>query len=81
MSKHTYTRSLVNGKWNLDNELRVDGNGDKIPLFKEVKDALPGEPFKLTCEDENAEFDFTNELDSDEVITLGTVVLDHKNNS
>jgi len=80
MAEYLYIRSLVSGKYDINNPDRVDGGSNQIYLAKEVESALPGKMFKLICNDSEAKFVFNNTLSGAEETTLSTTVSDHQNN-
>jgi hypothetical protein len=82
MKEYSYERSTISdGRRDIDNPLRVDGEGNQIHLSKEIESALPGKNFKLKCHGDNAVLIFDNDLSSEEENLLSQVVISHKNNS
>lgn len=80
MQTYTFTRELVDGSYNIDNPLRVDGEGNQIYLAKEIETALPGKSFKLKCNATQVEVIFTEVLSAEEIDDLTAVINNHKNN-
>lgn len=81
MFDYNYTRDLVNGKFNIENELRVDGEGNHIYLFHEIKAIIPDNKFTIECNNTNVTISFEQELTSEQQTLLDTVVANHKNNT
>ena len=80
MTPYNYLRELVDGKWNINNQYRVDGNGDQIQIVEEIKTAIPGKFPNMVAKDENVTFEFAGDLSAGQHTTLTQVVNDHKNN-
>ena len=68
MSNHSYTRSQVDGQWNVS----------LATLSKEVQAALPGKQFGAQANESAVDLSFVADLDAAEVTTLDTTVDDHK---
>ena len=80
MYEYNFTRELVNGRYNIDNKERIDGEGNQIYLFKEIKTSFPTNLFKILCNGSSVKISFVNELTEPEQNILSTIVNDHKNN-
>ena len=80
MSEYFYTREMVGNDWNIENPLRIDGEGNHIFLAREAENALPNKMFKLFCVESEVKFVFEEELSENEQTILGQVVYNHKNN-
>lgn len=82
MSVHTYDRgwNTTLNTYEIENPLRVDGEGNQIFLFNEVASAISGNPFNFACKGSEATFTFNTDLTPTEVTTLDTTVSNHKNN-
>lgn len=80
MADYIYERESVNGSWNINNSIRVDGESKQINIAKEVEVAIPGKLFKVCCNASEAKFIFDEELTSAEQTILDTIVNTHKNN-
>ena len=78
---YEYTREKIEGMWDINNPLRVDGEGNQIRLSSEVQAAIPAMPFKMNCEGALALFSFETELSAGEKSTLDTTVQNHKDNT
>jgi len=81
MAIYNYSRELVSGQYNINNKERVDGEGNQIHIFTEIKAVLPGKPFKINCSDTSVEFNFNDSLSAEEKTTLDNTVASHKNNT
>jgi hypothetical protein len=81
MAEYLYTRELVNGAYDIDNPLRVDGEGFQIHLATEIVAALPGKVFKEYCNGTECKLVFVDTLTSGEETTLTNTVTTHKNNT
>lgn len=81
MYKYYYTREIVNNAYNIDNPLRVDGEGNQIFLVDEIESLFPNKRFKLFCGNNlvNVVF-YDSSLTDDEKIDLDECVYNHKNN-
>ena len=80
MFEYFYTREIVNDAWNINNNERVDQNGNQICLSSEVEQALPDKMFKMFCAAEECKFVFEVELTENEKSILDLTVYNHKNN-
>ena len=78
---YIYDREIVNGKYNIENPLRVDEYGYQIRLAKEVEIDLPGIGFRLVCNGKEAKFIFEKALTTNQQTTLDNVVAAHKDNT
>jgi hypothetical protein len=81
MFEYNFTREIIGDCYNINNPLRVDGEGNQIWLAKEVEVALPGKKFRLFCDEAVVKFEFETELTSGEQETLSDTVDAHKNNT
>jgi len=85
MYTYNYTRELVNGSYNINNPLRLDGEQNQIWLYQEVENAIPTKPFKVKCNCDGdplkVEIAFETELTTEEESVLAAVVSNHKNNT
>jgi hypothetical protein len=85
MYTYNYTRELVNGSYNINNPLRLDGEQNQIWLYQEIADAIPTKAFTIKCNCDNdpvkVEISFETELTTEEEAALATVVSNHKNNT
>lgn len=79
---YEYTRSLVNGIYDVHNIVRVDGSSNQIQLRNEILVALPaeGKP-KMKMNGSSLSIAFSGTLSAGDETTLESVVTDHKNNS
>ena len=80
MADYTYTRELVDGRWNVDNQYRLD-DSEQIHLAKEVETALSGKIFTICCMGTEVKLSFTEALSGGEQTTLATTVQAHKDNT
>lgn len=84
MYTYNYTRELINGSYNINNNKRLDGEQNQIWLYQEINNALPSNPFIIKCNCDNdptkVQIAFENELISEEQTILDSVVSNHKNN-
>lgn len=80
MYEYNFTRELINGRYNIENKDRVDGEGNQIYLFQEIKASFADNPFKIICNGENVKIFFQNELTTEQQSTLTTIINNHKNN-
>ena len=78
---YTYTREIVNDKWDINNPVRVDEEGNQIYLAKEIESAIPEKRFKIFCEESVCDSEFQEELSGTEKTQLDVVVADHKSNT
>jgi hypothetical protein len=81
MVDYVYSRELVEGRYDIDNKNRVDGEGNQIHLSNEVSIALPGKLFRLVCDAGEAKFIFNTSLSPEEELVLDACVTAHKNNT
>ena len=81
MFEYTYIRSHANGKYDIPNKDRVDGDGNQIRLAREIATALPGKSLKVICNGTSCIVSFMVELTAGEETTLDSVVADHKANA
>jgi hypothetical protein len=81
MAEYTSTRSIVNGCYNVDNPLRLDGSEKPIHLAKELETALPGKIFTLCCSGAEIKLCVDGTLTSGEQTTLSTTVTAHEDNT
>lgn len=81
MYKYCYTREIVNNAYNIDNPLRIDGQGNQIFLGDEIQTLFPNKIFKLFCCDNLVTVAFYDgPLTEGEKIDLDECVYNHKNN-
>ena len=82
MADYNYTRgTIASGEYDINNPDRVDVDGNQIWLADEVKTALPGKNFTLSCDASDAYFTFEEALSTGDETTLTTTVNNHKNNT
>lgn len=81
MADYTFTRTRLNGHWDIRNPARVDQEGNQIYLAKEIETALPGKSFRVVCEGTNCTVKFDATLTDAEETTLTNTVNAHKNNT
>ena len=77
---YPYVRAIVGEGYDVDNELRLDGEDLQIHIAKEIEAALPGKQFKMYCEGTSAKACFTEALTVEEKTILDQVFSDHKAN-
>ena len=73
-----YSREIVNGGYNIDNPLRIDGEGKQIRLAKELEEVIEC-GFKVRCKESSCKIITDEEVSNIEEIT--GVVNAHKNNT
>jgi hypothetical protein len=82
MSLHNYTRDLASGAYNINNPLKVDGEGNQIDLYEDInQDADFLHKFDIKCNGTECNITFTFDLDSSQITKLDTIVSNHKNYS
>jgi len=82
MFEYSYTRDLVDGRYNINNEARVDGEGEQITLWSEIKAAsFASKLCGIKCSGDTAKVCTSEELTGAEQTELDTIVSDHKNNT
>ena len=81
MATYSYIRTLVNGRWDINNELHVDGGSNKINIAHEIDAALPGKIFNMRAKGNNADFIFSSALSAGDQTILTNIVTNHKNNT
>lgn len=79
---YEFTRNLVGGSYDINNVVRVDGEGNQIYLYKEIlnEGSLPN-AFNINCEEASCIITFLEELTSEQETTLNNIVSAHKNNT
>ena len=80
MFDYYYARELVDGVYNVNNPLRVDGEENQILLCTEICDSSISKDCNINCFDYSVKISFLTELSGAEQATLDTVISDHKNN-
>lgn len=80
MSKYNYSREKVNGHWDINNPLDVDGNGKSVTLFSRIEEnkLITLKCESVNCKGEDAIISFASELKTDEKAALDATVAAHK---
>jgi len=82
MATYQYTRDLINGGYNINNPLRVDGEGNPIRLSQEIKEVPEFvHKFNVKMNGEACDIVFAFDLSAPQKIQLDTIVSNHKNNT
>lgn len=80
--EYEYTRHIrPDGRYDIDNPDRVDGEGNQILLAKEIHETFPDLLIKTQCVELVFKVITEIELDSTQQATLTQVVLDHQANA
>jgi len=79
--EYVYIRSLVNGMYNIDNPERVDGEGNRIHLAKEIEAEFPDWDFNVRNNGSVCKIVYSEALTAPEKTTLDGIVIAHKNNT
>jgi len=78
MIVYSYSREIVDGVYNIDNQYKVDSEGNIIRLATIIKDNLPNKNFKVCCHASVCKVVFENPLSSEEISLLDTLVYNYK---
>jgi len=82
MSEHNYSRELVGGSYNINNILKVDGEGTQIDLYKDINaDEDFSHKFNIECNMGDCRITFNFDLSAPQLSKLDTIVNNHKNYS
>lgn len=83
MTVYNYSREIgADGRYNVDNFERVDGETNPILLATEIETNIPSKIFKLECNGTDVNVDFPSyTLTTGEETTLTNTINDHKNNT
>ncbi len=82
MAEYIFVRGTIpDGRYDIDNPLRVDAEGNQIHLAKEIEAAITGKSFKVVCSYDECKVITETDWTSEEQTTLGQVVQAHKDNT
>lgn len=77
MFNYNYTRALVDGAYNINNQYDLDGESNVIPLCEVIKASLT-KNCNIKCAGTNVVISFEAELSGADQTTLGTDVSTYK---
>jgi hypothetical protein len=80
MFTYSYIRVFVDGQYDINNAMRLDGSGVQIFLANEIEAVFPGKQFVVNCNSEICDVVFQEELTVAEKGLLDQVVAAHKVN-
>lgn len=77
---YSYTREMVDGKWNVNNDRDVDEKGVSVNLSDRIKENESiGLGFsKMAAKESVVDITFSSDLTADEKVILDKIVADHK---
>jgi len=79
MITYTYERSIINGKYDINNPNRIDIEGNQIYLSDEITSQISN-LYKISCNNTVCNITFKEELTKVEKDLLETILYNHKNN-
>ncbi len=81
MKEYIYSREKTDGKYDIENQERVDGEGEQIHLAKEIEAAFSCGCFRVICNGAECKVMFKIDPTEDQKSLLDGIVLAHKNNT
>lgn len=80
MAEYKYSRELITSenRWNLDDSLKINNNGQKVRLSDEILSSFPSKSFIIKCGENETVIEFSEELTRDEKVILDNIIESNK---